>query len=598
MNIPEINENVDLLPYTTFGLHAKAERFASYSSLKELKYLARNIDFMNDRILHIGGGSNLLFASDFKGLVLHSQIRGINIYRKNEDTVFAIAGAGENWSDFVDYCVDEELGGLENLALIPGEVGASAIQNIGAYGVEAGDRIHAVECYDTLTGEVTTFKAGECKFGYRDSIFKKEYKGRYIVLRVSFRLSPSTEAQHLDYGPLKSLGERLGHRPSISEVRDEVKQIRKEKLPDPKETGSAGSFFKNPVISREYYEKVVLEHNPDVPHYDLPGDMVKIPAGWLIEHAGLKGHRIGGAEVYTKQSLVIVNSGSATAGDVIELSKFVRDQVRNKFAITLRPEVNIIDTRIHVRFLGTGTSKGVPEIACNCDVCKSEDSRDKRLRSSILVNTMGLDILIDTTPDFRAQALTADITNLDAVLFTHKHYDHVDGIDDLRVFTATTPMPVYMQHEVIDSLRKRVDYCFKPQTYPGVASFDVHEIDENRPFMIEGLKIVPIPVMHGQMHIVGYRIGNFAYITDASSIPAKSMEKLMGLDVLVINALRIQPHFAHFSLDQALDIIGRLNPRKAYLTHISHQLGRYADITPTLPSNVEIATDGLEIYCQ
>ena len=587
MPTPEILSDYDITSLTTFGLKAKAKWFASYKDLRELRLLARTQQFNEEEILHIGGGSNLLFDGDFNGLILHSEIKGIKIYRKDESTVYAIAGAGENWADFVDYCVDNGLGGLENLAMIPGEVGASAIQNVGAYGVEACDRIHRVECYDRLTGDIREFSNSECRFGYRDSIFKNEYRNRFFVLRVSFRLDPDTRAKHTGYGALRLLAERIGHELSISEV--------SAKLPDPKMIGSAGSFFKNPVVSREYYEKVILKRDPETPHYDAGDGMVKIPAGWLIDRCGLKGKSVGGAEVYEKQALVIVNKGNATASDILALCDVIRRAVRQRFTVTLHPEVNIIDTGIKATILGSGTSKGVPEIGCGCNVCRSEDSRDKRLRSSALVSTHGMNILIDSSPDFRRQALDADISFIDAVLFTHTHYDHVGGIDDLRVYTATDDLPLYMRPDVAADLRRRIDYCFKDETYPGVPSFRIHEIDEHKPFMISGLKITPIPVFHGKLPIVGYRIGDFAYITDASMIPEESMDLLRDLDVLIINSLRKTPHFAHFSLEESLAVIGQLKPRRAYLTHLCHEMGCHADVEKELPENVRIAYDGLVI---
>ena len=206
----DIIENKDITEFTTFGIPVKARYFAEYSSERELLALSRREEFINNEVLHIGGGSNLVFLNDYNGLVLHSSIKGISEYRKDEDTVFAIVGAGEKWTDFVEWCLDCSLAGVENLAHIPGEVGASAIQNVGAYGVEAKDVIHAVECFDTITRKTVRFSNKECKFGYRDSVFKHEGRGRYFVLRVSFRLNPDGKACNLEYGPLKTLADRLG----------------------------------------------------------------------------------------------------------------------------------------------------------------------------------------------------------------------------------------------------------------------------------------------------------------------------------------------------------------------------------------------------
>lgn len=281
----------DLSPFTTFGIPAKAALFSEYDSLTQLIKIFRSVEFRDNEVIHIGGGSNLLFVNDFNGLVLHSAIKGIVRYDKNADTVYVIAGAGERWTDFVEWCVASGLQGVENLAGIPGEVGASAVQNVGAYGAEAADVIHNVECFDTLTGKTVLFSNEECRFGYRDSMFKHEGKGRYYVLRVSFRLKNTTLADNLEYGPLKKLGDTLGHAPTIQEVAAEIKRIRSEKLPDPAVTGSAGSFFKNPVVSKYYYEQEMLALDSDIPFYPVDEHRVKIPAGWLIEHAGLKGDR-------------------------------------------------------------------------------------------------------------------------------------------------------------------------------------------------------------------------------------------------------------------------------------------------------------------
>lgn len=587
-------KNKDLSSLTTFGLPAKAALFAEYSSLKELTAISRTPEFTDNEVIHIGGGSNLLFVNDFNGLVLHSRIKGMVRYDKDEETAFAIAGAGERWDEFVEWCVNSGLAGLENLAAIPGEVGASAIQNIGAYGAEAKDCIHMVECFDSGSRQTVTFDNKECRFGYRDSFFKHEGKGRYFVLRVSFRLKKSAIAQNLEYGPLRNLEERLGHSPSIREVADEITKIRSEKLPDPAKIGSAGSFFKNPEVNPYFFKEEMLAHYPEIPYYPLEDGRVKVPAGWLIEQAGLKGFRIGGAEVYPKQCLVIANTGNATADDVVRLSRHIVRKVREKFRVILQPEVNFIDTSIEVTILGSGTSKGVPEVGCVCDVCRSESKLDKRLRASALIKTHGMEILIDASPDFRRQALEQDLYSLDAVLITHSHYDHVGGIDDLRPYCWEKKLPIYLRKDVNDDLHRRLDYCFREHLYPGVPTFDMHEIG-NDPFFINGLKVTPISVMHGKLPIVGYRIGDFAYITDAKTIDENELTKLDGLKVLVINALRHRSHFAHLSLQEALELIGRIQPQEAYLTHFNHEIGFHADLVKSLPANVHPCHDGMTI---
>lgn len=588
-------QNKDLTPLTTFGVPAHARLFAEYDSLKTLIRISRTPEYIDNEVLHIGGGSNLLFVNDFDGLVLHSAIKGITRYDKDQNTTFAIVGAGEKWTDFVDWCVASGLAGVENLAGIPGEVGAAPVQNVGAYGAEASDVIHHVECFDTLTRETVVFTNEECGFGYRDSRFKNEWRGRYYVLRVSFRLKPTTEAGNLSYGPLKQLEERLGHRPDIAEVAAEVCSIRASKLPDPREIGSAGSFFKNPVVSRYFFEEQMKALCEDIPCYPVDEHRVKVPGGWLIEHAGLKGERIGGAEVYPKQCLVIANIGGATAGDVTALANHIVDKVREKYAVVLEPEVNFIDTSIEVTILGSGTSKGVPEVACACRVCRSESHFDKRLRASALIKTHGMNILLDVSPDFREQALREDLTGVDAVLLTHSHYDHVGGIDDLRPFCAHRNLPVYLQKDVDDDLHKRLDYCFRPSPYPGVPTFDMHDITHESPFYIKGLKVTPIQVMHGKLPILGYRIGDFAYVTDAKTIPDEEMVKLEGLKVLVVNALREREHFAHMSINEAIQLIERVKPEEAFLTHFNHEAGLHEEIEKRLPENVHPCYDGMRI---
>ena len=596
MNLPSIQKDINLAPLTTFGVKAKASFFAIYKNVDELKALTLSEEFLQNEIFFLGGGSNVLFNGDYKGLVLKTEIKGIKKYQKDETTVFAIAGAGENWSDFVEWSVNEGLAGLENLSAIPGTVGAAPVQNIGAYGVEVGSRIHKVECFDIVTKETVVFTGEQCKFGYRDSFFKNEGKGRYVVIRVSFRLEPSTEARNLEYGPLKDLEKRLRRKPVIKEVAEEVKKIRNSKLPDPKVLGNAGSFFKNPVVRIYFYKEVMSALYDNIPYYETSDPYyVKIPAGWLIEQAGLKGFSIGDAEIYPKQCLVIVNKGDATSKDVIALSEHVKKTVLAKFGVTLHNEVNIIDTDIKVTILGSGTSKGVPEVGCYCPVCRSESSKDKRTRCSALVETQGVKLLIDVSPDFRQQALKTEITTLDAALITHSHYDHVGGLDDLRPFCAGGQFPIYLRKDVNNDLHRRLDYCFRDTLYPGVPTFEMHEIDD-APFMIKGVKIIPVSVLHGKLPIVGFRIGDFAYITDAKIIPDEEKEKLLNLDVLVLNGLRYKEHFAHFTIEEALQIIKELKPHRAFLTHFCHEIGKHDDFQKNLPENVYAAYDGLIIH--
>lgn len=585
-----IEKDKDITSLTTFKVPVKTKYFVEYSSERELLAISRREEFLHNNVLHIGGGSNLLFLSDYDGLILHSKIKGIKEYRKDENTVYAIVGAAENWNDFVRWCVDHQLSGVENLVLIPGEVGASAVQNVGAYGVEAKDVIHSVECFDLLARKTVTLTKEDCRFGYRDSMFKHEGKGRYFVMRVCFKLTPSNLASNLSYGPLKDLEEQLGHQPSIREVADRIEEIRRKKLPDPAEIGSAGSFFKNPVVSAPMYSHIKAEY-PDAPGYELKDGTVKLSAAWLIDKCGLKGFCIGDAEVYPSQPLVIVNRGNATAKEVRSVADHVIKMVRTKFYLTLYPEVNMIDTDITVTVLGSGTSKGVPEIGCKCDVCQSSDSRDKRLRASVMVETQGARLLIDVSPDFREQMLRLDPANIDAALITHQHFDHVGGIDDLRPFCGEDGFDMYMNETVNRDLHKRLDYCFRPVLYPGVPHFNMHVVD-SEPFFVKGIKVIPIHVNHGKLPILGYRIGDFAYITDCKTLAPFEDEKLENLEVLIINALRDKDHFAHLTIAEALELINRLKPKRAYLTHFNHEAGKHAELLRRLPANVYPCYDG------
>ncbi|MCM1377618.1 MAG: MBL fold metallo-hydrolase [Prevotella sp.] len=244
-----------------------------------------------------------------------------------------------------------------------------------------------------------------------------------------------------------------------------------------------------------------------------------------------------------------------------------------------------------VTVLGSGTSKGIPEAGCGCEVCRSSNSHDKRFRASVLVQTMGLNIMIDASPDFREQALRHGIRRIDAVLITHSHYDHVGGIDDLRPYCAFGDVTLYVRRDVDGDLRRRLDYCFREHLYPGVPKFEMQIID-NAPFMIRGVEITPVEVLHGKLPIFGYRIGNFGYITDCKTINEEEKDKLIGLDVLIINALRDREHFSHLTISEALALIKELTPKRAYLTHMSHHAGKHAELDARLPENVHPLYDG------
>ena len=292
-----------------------------------------------ERVVHIGGGSNLLFTADFEGMVLHSGIRDVETIASEGDDVLVRAGAGVVWDDFVSRCVEQGLYGLENLSLIPGEVGASAVQNIGAYGSEAGDFIESVETIDIATGQVLTLRGDECQYAYRSSIFKTSLRGQRIITHVTYRLSRLFRPQ-LSYAALRSEVERRGLLENLSaaDVRRIVVEVRREKLPEPSEVGSAGSFFMNPVVERAVFERIAAQY-PDAPHYDLPDGSVKVPAGWLIQQCGWRGRNLGRAGVWPKQALVLVNLGGATGQDMVELCQRVQHDVLERFGIQLKPEV-------------------------------------------------------------------------------------------------------------------------------------------------------------------------------------------------------------------------------------------------------------------
>ena len=334
----------DLTKMNTFGMRVKARCFIEYDSVADLV----DIEFeeLARPVLHIGGGSNLLFTDDFKGTVLHSKIDFIEVLEGGEEVLVSV-GSGVVFDDFCAWAAKEGLWGVENLSYIPGEVGASAVQNIGAYGVEVKDVIRKVYCYDTQEEEFVNFDVEECGYGYRDSIFKRlEVKGRYIVTHVVFALSREPKPV-LDYGHLRDAVSAVQVTPEL--IRKTIIKIRKEKLPEPSVKGSAGSFFKNPVEPMEHFLKIEAaakaEHGSDykVPHYDLPEGMVKIPAAWMIEQCGWKGKRSGGAAVWDKQPLVIVNhTGEAYPEEIIGLEKRIIASVKAKFDIELHPEVEHI----------------------------------------------------------------------------------------------------------------------------------------------------------------------------------------------------------------------------------------------------------------
>lgn len=332
-----IQENIDITHRHTFGIATQARAWADYESVDELRQLIQEARTRGLEFMPIGEGSNLLFVKNYEGLLLHSEINSLNAITLSDNEVLVRAGSGWKWDDFVAYCVEKGWYGLENLSYIPGTVGASAVQNIGAYGTEVCDAIESVTVLDTDTLEEQILKGNECAYGYRTSRFKGVWRGKYIVTAVTFRLK-LTPQYILDYGNLREI---VGDTPTLQSVREAVIKIRRSKLPEPSELGSAGSFFVNPVIARKHYNKL-LEQYPDMPCYEIDEQQVKVPAGWLIDHAQWKGKTEGGAMVYPKQCLVIVNTGNAKAGHVVQLANDIAFSVFEKYGIIIRPEVNYV----------------------------------------------------------------------------------------------------------------------------------------------------------------------------------------------------------------------------------------------------------------
>ncbi len=336
----ESQRNISLKPYNTFGIEAKANYFLKIKTVNELRSFLSN-HAAQTPLLVLGGGSNLLFTRDFPGVVLKINIEGIQVIRKDNDYVWVKAGAGENWHQFVLYCIEKELGGIENLSLIPGTVGAAPMQNIGAYGVEIKDVFESLEAVEILTGKVHTFDNKACRFGYRESVFKLELKDQFIITSVVFKLS-KTHQVNTSYGAIEATLQEKGiAQPTIRDVSDAVISVRQSKLPDPAVIGNAGSFFKNPVITASQYAHIQAEYE-NVPGYELPDGGVKVPAGWLIEKCGWKGKKIGEVGVHKMQALVLVNYGNAKGEDVKKLAFDILKSVTDKFNIELTPEVNLI----------------------------------------------------------------------------------------------------------------------------------------------------------------------------------------------------------------------------------------------------------------
>lgn len=336
----QLQENISLQPYNTFGIDVKARLFSEISTKEELVALREKGAFNEQKVLVLGGGSNMLFTEDFDGLVVKISIPGIAAEFSAED-VTVTAGAGVVWNDFVKYCIQEDFAGVENLTLIPGTVGASPIQNIGAYGVEIKDVFESCEAFEIATGEFKTFKYEDCQFAYRDSIFKNELKGQFIISSVQFRLNTQKKINS-QYGAIQAiLAEREITHPDIADISDIVAEIRVSKLPDPSTIGNAGSFFKNPIIDKAAYEEIKAAF-PAMISFPAGKEKMKLAAGWLIEACGYKGLVDGHTGTWKNQALVLVNHGGATGKEVYSFSERIIDSVYTKFGVKLEREVNIL----------------------------------------------------------------------------------------------------------------------------------------------------------------------------------------------------------------------------------------------------------------
>ncbi|MBO6794294.1 MAG: UDP-N-acetylmuramate dehydrogenase [Balneolaceae bacterium] len=336
-----ISRNVDLADLATMHVSAKAGTLIEIHSIEDLQRAFELIKQQDAEFLILGGGSNILFVDDFDGVILNIKLKGISIIEETEDHVLLKIAAGENWHELVMYCVSQGWGGIENLALIPGKVGAAPIQNIGAYGAELSDVLVELDAWMIETQTNNTFSNAECKFGYRESVFKSHLKGKVVITSLTIRLAKN-HIPNFEYGALKAVLESRGiTKPSIKQVCEAVIEVRQSKLPDPNELGNNGSFFKNPVIDVFLFNELKQKY-PNIPGYPVTEHQVKVPAGWLIDQAGWKGYREGDAGVHKKQALVLVNYGNATGQEMYDLSERIKQDIRKKFGIELVREVNIV----------------------------------------------------------------------------------------------------------------------------------------------------------------------------------------------------------------------------------------------------------------
>jgi UDP-N-acetylmuramate dehydrogenase len=338
----QIQQNISLKPYNTFGIDVRAKHFATFESSDDLNFIFNQNNLKNLPKMVLGGGSNMLLVRDFEGLILKNNCRGIEIIKVTENEVFVKANGGENWHEFVLWCLEHNFGGVENLSLIPGTVGASPIQNIGAYGVELKDVFYELSTYHIPTQKIEIFNTENCQFGYRESIFKNTEKGNYIILSVTFRLTKNKHYLNLSYGDIQTVLDRKNIKiPTIQAISEAIIEIRSSKLPDPAKIGNSGSFFKNPEIEATQFADLKLKF-PNIIGYPLPNGTVKVPAGWLIEQCGWKGKRIGNTGSYAQQALVLVNYGNATGEEIWALALQIQDSVKVKFGILISAEVNVI----------------------------------------------------------------------------------------------------------------------------------------------------------------------------------------------------------------------------------------------------------------
>jgi UDP-N-acetylmuramate dehydrogenase len=336
-----ITTNSSLKLFNTFGIDAIAKYFTSVNSIQNIEELLKSNEYKTNEHLIIGGGSNLLFTKNVNALVIKNDLKGIELVKETEDFIFVKCAAGEVWHEFVLWCINKNYGGLENLSLIPGCTGASPMQNIGAYGVEIKDTFFELEAIQTETGKIKTFTKSECEFGYRESVFKRQFKNQFIITSVTFQLAKKP-VFHIEYGASKQQLEAMNvSELSVKAISDAVINIRSSKLPNPKEIGNAGSFFKNPEVSADQFHNLKAEF-PNLVAYPLENGNYKLAAGWLIEQSGLKGYRKGDAGVHKLQALVLVNYGKATGNEIYDLSTYVLQTVKAKFGFDLEREVNII----------------------------------------------------------------------------------------------------------------------------------------------------------------------------------------------------------------------------------------------------------------